>query len=170
LQAGSIITNRLIMILATIVISSQGSYYTVWPCAKIEFTLPHPETLVSTYPSCAAYANGSDPQGVSAVKADLGGDTEVNVGAGLGVSFGMALWLAVVLHAIGVEVYLALTPKEAQRLREVSYKRQLQAGMRSPGSEGLTADRLGDAERWNPREAITPDGTYPERTIVTATK
>jgi hypothetical protein len=158
------------MILATVIISSQGPYYAVWPCAKIEFTLPHPETLATAYPSCAAYANGSDPQGVSAVKADLGGDTEVNVGAGLGVSFGMALWLAVVIHAIGVEVYLGLTPKEAQRLREVSYQRQLQAGIRSAGSAGLTADRLGDAEGWTPRESAgTAEGTT-ERTVVTATK
>lgn len=60
----------------------------------------------------------------------------------------MALWLALMLHAIGIEIYLRLTPRETERLREVSYQRQLEAGMRRPGSAGLTADRLGDAEKW----------------------
>jgi hypothetical protein len=133
------------MIIATQIISKQGSYYAVWPCSKIEFTLPNAKMLVPSYPACAAYANGTDPSGVAAVKADLHGGTGVNAGAGLGVSFGMALWLALVIHAIGVEVYLNLTPKEAQRLRQVSYQRQLEAGMRNPGAAGLTADRLGDA-------------------------
>jgi hypothetical protein len=43
---------------------------------------------------------------------------------------------------------LHLTPKEAERLRKVSYQRQLEAGMKNPGSAGLTADKLGDSEAW----------------------
>ena len=72
------------------------------------------------------------------------------MGAALGFCFGTAIWLALVLHAIGVEVYLALTPKEGTRLRYVSYQRQLEAGYRHPGSAGLTSDRLGDADVWQP--------------------
>lgn len=34
----------------------------------------------------------------------------------------------------------------------MSYQRQLEAGMRNPGSAGLTADRLGDSEKWKPAE------------------
>lgn len=43
---------------------------------------------------------------------------------------------------------LHLTPREAERLRQVSYTRQLEAGMQNPGSAGLTADRFGDAKPW----------------------
>jgi hypothetical protein len=43
---------------------------------------------------------------------------------------------------------LHLTPREAERLRKVSYQRQLEAGMKNPGSAGLTADKLGDSEAW----------------------
>ena len=50
-----------------------------------------------------------------------------------------------------------LTPAEAERLRKVSYERQLAAGMRHPGSAGLTADRLGDAEAWRPPTAELDD-------------
>ncbi|KAF2033966.1 hypothetical protein EK21DRAFT_57523 [Setomelanomma holmii] len=146
--AGSIITNRIIMIICANIATS--GYYVAWSCAKIEATLPKPSLLLAFYPECASYANGTDPNHVAAVKASFSGSTGVEIGAGLDASFGMALWLAVAIHAIGVEIYLHLTPKEAQRLRQVSYQRQLEAGMRNPGSAGLTANRLGDAELWFP--------------------
>jgi hypothetical protein len=175
LQAGSIITTRLIMIIATVIISATGEHYTVWSCAKIGSTLPKSSMLLSQYPACASYVNGSDPNAVAPVLANLDGGTAVTAGASLNLSFGMGLWLAVAIHAIGVEVYvrtphqcfhrhtrltsmqLHLTPREAERLRKVSYQRQLEAGMRNPGSAGLTADRLGDAEPWTCEEKSRQD-------------
>lgn len=62
----------------------------------------------------------------------------------------MALWLAFFLHAFGVEIYLQLTHAEGERLRRVSYERQPEAGLKYPGSAGLTVDRWGDAEAWLP--------------------
>lgn len=50
-----------------------------------------------------------------------------------------------------IDLQLHLTPRETERLRNVSYQRQLQAGMRNPGSAGLTADRFGDANPWMPK-------------------
>jgi hypothetical protein len=165
------------MILATMVISSTGEYYTVWTCAKIESALPEPSMLLEMYPTCAPYANGTNPTERAIVLANLDGETGVNAGAALGLTFGTALWLSVVIHAIGVEIYassslilttkgtyltltqLHLTPREAQRLRQISYQRQLEAGMRNPGSAGLTADRLGDADAWVPENKARPDST-----------
>jgi hypothetical protein len=106
-QAGSIITTRIVMILATVIISASGGYSAVWPCPKIESALPHPSMLISDYPTCTAYANGTDPNGLAVVLANLTGETGVNAGAALNLSFGMALWLSVVLHAIGIEVYVS---------------------------------------------------------------
>jgi len=57
-----------------------------------------------------------------------------------------------VLHIIGVEIYLGLTPKEAERLRQVSYERALKAGYKHPGSTGTTTDRFGDANEWRPSQ------------------
>lgn len=48
---------------------------------------------------------------------------------------------------------LRLTPMEHERLRNISYTRQLEAGMPNPGSAGLTADRFGDAKKWVPESA-----------------
>ncbi|KAF9695696.1 hypothetical protein EKO04_006616 [Ascochyta lentis] len=150
--AGSIITSRFVMIIAATIVSNKG-YYIVWPCAKIAATIVEGMDLVSEYPACASYADGSDLAQVSAVLADMNGKSGVNAGAALNINFGMALWLAFMIHAVGIEVYLHLTPKEAERLRQVSYTRQLEAGMSNPGSAGLTADRLGDAEKWVAEDA-----------------
>ena len=54
------------------------------------------------------------------------------------------LWLALVLHMIGVELYLALTPGERDRLRKVSYERQLAAGYKNPGNSGTTITQWAD--------------------------
>lgn len=45
---------------------------------------------------------------------------------------------------------LRLTPKESNRLRQVSYERQLERGMSRPGYAGLVPERFGDAEPFQP--------------------
>ena len=73
------------------------------------------------------------------------------------MSFGMAMWVAIFLHLAGVEIYLALTPRESERLKQVRYERQMERGMKNPGSAGLTADRIGDAEEWTPARKTVMD-------------
>jgi hypothetical protein len=77
--------------------------------------------------------------------------------AALQGTFAGAGLLALILHAIGIELYLHFTPAEAERLREVSYERQLERGFRRPGSAGLTSDRLGDAEWTSPKQNTEQD-------------
>ena len=60
--------------------------------------------------------------------------------AALEVSFAMSGFLALILHAVGVELYLRLTPRESERLRIVSYERQLERGMKNLGSAGLVVE------------------------------
>jgi hypothetical protein len=119
--------------------------------------------LATSYPTCASFVNGTDPEAVSSVAATFAVGDAANTGAALNVVFGMALWVSLALHAFGVELYLHLTPKEAQRLRQISYQRQLEAGLRNPGSAGLTTDRLGDAEKWVP-ETSSKDSTSMQAT------
>ena len=57
------------------------------------------------------------------------------------------------MHFIGVEIYLKLTPAESERLRVVSYEKQLKAGFKHPGSAGLVVDRWGDAAPWEPPQS-----------------
>ena len=143
--AGSIITLRLIMIITALIISSLPDFYYAESCEVMAFTAGA-EKVAALYPACAA-----DPTGYASVQAKLlGADSILNAMAALHASFGMAGLLALLIHALGVELYLTLTPAEAERLRKVSYERQLERGFSRPGSAGITVDRLGDAEEWRP--------------------
>ena len=93
------------------------------------------------YPSCAA-----DPSGYTAAKMDPNGTSVAEVMAALQGTFGGAGLPAFFLHALGIELYLHFTLAESQRLRQASFERQQERGLRRPGSAGLTADRLGDTE------------------------
>jgi hypothetical protein len=86
--------------------------------------------------------------GMIAVAANFGSSSREQLQASMELNFGMAAWIAIFLHTVGVEIYLSLTPAEGERLRKVSYEKQLEAGMKNPGSAGLTVDRWGDAEKW----------------------
>lgn len=142
---GTIITTRLIMIIAALIISSVGSYYQVQTCGKVGFLYDSAQELYNLYPECL---NATEDTNII-VHAQFGSQAE-QIGASLGLSFGMALWMSILLHLVGVEIYLNLTPRESERLRKVSYERQLEAGFKNPGSAGSTVDRWGDAEKWTP--------------------
>lgn len=142
---GTIITLRLIMIISAKVITTINSYYTTVPCDQIAFLYDSTEIANQLYPQCSSPNTTLD--GMVVVHA-LFSEQPEQIGASLDVSFGMAMWLAIIMHLVGVEIYLALTPREANRLRQVSYERQMERGFRNAGSAGLTSDRWGDAEPW----------------------
>lgn len=147
---GTIITLRLIMIISAKITSRIGTYDTVKSCDEIYFIHDNNnETLARLYPQCVSSVANQHV----VVHASWKNHQADQIGASLDMSFGMAMWLALFLHLVGVEIYLALTPRENERLRQVSYERQLERGMKNPGSAGLTADRFGDAERWTPAGA-----------------
>ncbi|KAK6211455.1 hypothetical protein QIS74_10719 [Colletotrichum tabaci] len=156
--AGSIITLRLIQFTCVVIISRIGTYYVARPCEQVAGTIGDTNRTIELYPDCAAYFSGANPDQHTVVHADLLNATSAaEAGAAVSMPFGMALWLALAIHAIGIELYLRLTPAEAERLREVSYKRQLEAGMSPAGRAGLTADRIGDSEEWQPKHKDSRD-------------
>ena len=64
-------------------------------------------SLLEDYPVCESFASGSNPDQVAPVLASFAGNSSGGVGAALNLSFGMALWLALNIHAIGIEVYVS---------------------------------------------------------------
>jgi hypothetical protein len=128
------------------------------------------------YPDCANLYSGRNPKQQVLVLADVLGARRDHISAGFTFAFAGSVWLSLVIHAAGAEFYvsprslgpsgegssdearksrmltitwneqLRLTPAESQRLRKVSFQRQLEAGMENPGNAGTTAQRLGDAE------------------------
>ncbi|XMA13781.1 hypothetical protein WAI453_006572 [Rhynchosporium graminicola] len=150
---GVIITTRIIMIISALIISTQKDYYSTRPCGEIAFIVSgssdlsnQPEFFTQKYPGCVN-ASKNTP---AIVNASMNGKAE-SIGVALGMSFGMALWVALFVHAVGVEIYLNATPRESERLRMVSYERQLERGFENPGSAGLVVERWGDARPWAPQ-------------------
>lgn len=146
---GTVITARPIFAILSVAISSTRDYRNVWSCDVIDWTWKYygADNYLQTYPQCA---NKSGPNaGFVPVLANIFSRNDpAEIGASFQVPAGAAFWIALVLHAVGVEVYLALTPLEATRLRMESYRRQLAAGYKHPGSAGLVPERFGDADPW----------------------
>ena len=142
---GSIITLRLIMVLCALVLTQlPDGFYTIQSCDKLLYTLGNATTVYDKYPQCHL---NSTVGGQVVVKASFGPGMD-NVISALDIGFGMAAWLALFLHAAGIEIYLRLTPREAVRLRNISYQRQMELGMKSPGSAGLVLEKFADADPW----------------------
>lgn len=133
-------------------------YYFAEPCYKIAYLYEQilgatvgPNVTSSLYPTCKAYFDGSDFGANAAVQGQyLNPKGPEQVAAIFDMTFGASIWLAFFLHGIGIEIYLRLTPAEHNRLRQVSYEKQLEAGMRNPGSAGTTVQKFGDAPPWVP--------------------
>lgn len=171
------ITTRFILFAGVAAISSLGGFYMAMPCDKIEWMMGSATRTLAAFPSCASYVDGhgggNGTHGYVAVLANWKGSTP-EASAAYDATYGMAHWVALVLHIVGAEVYvsarsplclvlgahetpqLSLTKAEHMRLRQVSYERQKAAGFANPGMAGLTADRIGDTEKWEPKseEAI----------------
>ncbi|ENH73423.1 hypothetical protein FOC1_g10008910 [Fusarium oxysporum f. sp. cubense race 1] len=142
--AGSIITLRIIMIISALVMSKNPSFRLPMQCAKVASFYDDTESLIAKYPTC------QDLNAWVAIQGDMSGESTENIASALSLGFSMGIWLALAIHAIGIEVYLHLTPAETGRLRRISFQRQQERGFKNPGSSGLTSDRLGDAETWRP--------------------
>jgi len=105
LKFASIITLRIIMIITAQIMSKTGDYYSVQPCAKLLSILNNATELVERFPTCSALVLHSDTKAQAIVKADFA-DLPLGIMATLNESFGMAGWLALFLHAVGVEIYV----------------------------------------------------------------
>ncbi len=145
-------------IMSTIISSPTSAYYSTRPCYVVDYMYSHNQTAVELrYPACAAYYSGNNTEQYVPTHANMLIGPE-GAAASFNVSFGAAGWLALFLHIVGAEIYLHLTPREAERLRRVSYQRQLEAGYKNPGNAGLTVQVVGDAEAWTPPQAQPVEG------------
>lgn len=154
---GSIITVRLILGAGAAIISSLSAYHAVWSCAQIAFTWKFNQqegNYLDAYPMCDTNATNTNANSIYVpIKADLTVKNAAQNGASLELTFGMAVWMALFMHGVGVEIYLRLTPRESERLRVVSHEKQLAAGYKNPGSAGLVVEKFGDADPWFPPNA-----------------
>ncbi|KAK5719824.1 hypothetical protein LTR17_015113 [Elasticomyces elasticus] len=156
----TIVTIRIIMIISAQIISAAGNWYTTRLCAQIVTGLGPADTL-GYYPGCATYFDGTQPDKRVIVNADFASEDSIALSASLAIPFGTAGWLALMLHTIAIELYLRLTPVESDRLRRVSYERQLERGFKRPGYSGLVAERFGDAAPYVYAIPVKEEQEYP---------
>lgn len=148
---GAPITQRIIQIPTYQILTRIGTYYYPMACHTIAYVTLNtagPEAskaLLSRYGACR-----EDPiNGVAAVNVNMGGTPE-EIGVAISASFVPSLIVAFFLHAAGVELNLALTTAERDRLKQVSYEKQMARGWKRAGDAGLTPDKFGDLPQWYP--------------------
>jgi len=73
----------------------------VWRCDELAFTIRGTERFNATYPECSAPGSS----GVTAVPVQW--DQIERIGSALRFTFGGSLWLAAIIHILGVEVYVS---------------------------------------------------------------
>ncbi|KAI0546534.1 hypothetical protein F4679DRAFT_598612 [Xylaria curta] len=118
--AGSIITGRLIAILVLKVLKSPPYY--AMPCDKIDFMLQ--DRTLDLYPECLSFYSGANREQNVVVRAEFNHPTSVvEAAAALDAVFGMAYFIAFLLHILGVEIYLHLTTPEIRDSDHASQKR-----------------------------------------------
>ncbi|KAF9771282.1 hypothetical protein IL306_011096 [Fusarium sp. DS 682] len=143
-----VVTMRVIGFIMAQITSQRDPPYTTTSCAVLDSMFYHNKPAVEAlYPDCIGFYTGETPDQRVITKGTPGGRPD-EIAASLNSAFGASAWLALVIHIIAAELYLRLTSSESERLRKVSYRWQLDAGMKDPGNAGLTAQRLGDAEPW----------------------
>lgn len=105
--------------------------YIAYSCDVLRFIIRNDTALTQRFPACLPVVNGTNTLGEAlqvAVQANFAGARQgrpEEVSAVLQACFPMAAWLAWALHVIGTEVYLKLTPRESERLRQISYVKQV---------------------------------------------
>lgn len=98
---------RAILIIAVNITAPLGDYYDAMPCGKVAFTVGSDEQTLALYPACASHFNGSNPNQWTMVTADFNGTDVAQITAALDITAGMAMWLAFIIHAVGIEIYVS---------------------------------------------------------------
>jgi len=99
------ITARLTALAARHIISDVGTYYATWRCDQLLYVMTDFYTVNQLYPQCVEPAGVDAKQVYVSVHAAVKGNG-LNYGSTVRLVFGMALWVATVIHIIGVEIYI----------------------------------------------------------------
>jgi Predicted membrane protein (DUF2306) len=126
------VTLRLLQLIMTAIITTWPSLgqQAIISCAELEYIYEYNITmLTSNFPACLQGNEAFASAGNVIVNAQLGNDRGQGVAA-LRATYAATAFLALFLHAIGVEIYLWLTPREGERLRTISCQWQSERGLK----------------------------------------
>lgn len=100
MQFGTIVTLRIIQILAALIISRIGGFYVTRPCAQLSAILGGEEVTLELYPECLPFFQGANPGLHVVVASNFNSKNPAEIAAALGINFGSAGWAALWLHAV----------------------------------------------------------------------
>ncbi|KAJ7334736.1 hypothetical protein DFH08DRAFT_965484 [Mycena albidolilacea] len=103
----AIITARLIMLAAREIITIIGTYYSVWRCDEIIELLADPQAVQSAFPQCVAGGVNHTSLWVAVHASTREGP--LYAASSVRATNGMALWIATLMHIVGVEYYINKT-------------------------------------------------------------
>ncbi|KIK51614.1 hypothetical protein GYMLUDRAFT_181213 [Collybiopsis luxurians FD-317 M1] len=102
-----IISARLIMLAARLIVTEIGTYYSLWRCDEVFFVLQDKDTLLQMFPQCASENPNENglyvPVHASVHEGNLG------LASAVRVVQGMTLWVATIIHMALVEIYVRIT-------------------------------------------------------------
>lgn len=86
-------------------IQGMGPYFVAYPCDVLASFYRNSTVLYAKYPACSSLSAHVP------VEANFNLKSPETIGASMQATFGTALWLALAVHAIGVEIYVSTRPE-----------------------------------------------------------
>ncbi|CUA78413.1 hypothetical protein RSOLAG22IIIB_07066 [Rhizoctonia solani] len=120
---GALVTTKITALLSAQVITAINTYYSLWSCSEVGYVLESNDTLTQAFPECATPRALSNPNSVYVPVHASWKEGPLGEGSAIRASYGMALWIAMILHTVGIEIYLRMTLSESKKLRELSERR-----------------------------------------------
>ncbi|KAG8718817.1 hypothetical protein FRC09_012059 [Ceratobasidium sp. 395] len=121
---GTFVTTRVTALLSAQVITAINTYFSLWRCSEVNYVLNYnSQLLTQRYPLCGTSEGFARPDDTYVAVHSSWNEGRLGRGSASRASFGMALWVAMLLHFLGIELYLRMTTKESKWWREWSKRK-----------------------------------------------
>ncbi|KEP50112.1 putative transmembrane protein [Rhizoctonia solani 123E] len=111
---GALVTTKITALLSAQVITAINTYHSasrcLWMCSEIGYVLKSANALTQAFPQCATSRVLSNPNNVYVAVHASWKEGELGQGSAIRASYGMALWIAMIMHEVGIEIYVRILP------------------------------------------------------------
>ncbi|CAE6340723.1 unnamed protein product [Rhizoctonia solani] len=120
---GAFVTTRVTALISAQIVTVINGYFSLWKCAEVGYVLKSMDALVEAYPECGTPTARQYPKWTHVAVHASSNEGPLGKGSASRASFGMALWVAMFLHILGIELYLRYTQDESRKWREWSERK-----------------------------------------------
>ncbi|KAF8746893.1 hypothetical protein RHS02_00620, partial [Rhizoctonia solani] len=112
---GAFVTTRVTALISAHIVTAINGYFSLWKCAEVGYVLKTREALIQAYPECGTSTALEKPKWTHVAVHASWNEGPLGRGSASRASFGMALWVAMFLHILGIELYLRYTQDESKK-------------------------------------------------------